>query len=90
MVYVKDEFGGASTIVKASFEASVGGIPNHWGIAVTGCQERVNNLVIKGKTPILWDWDPVIVHQLKQPVLSVVQLAGENCTSVKMALSAES
>lgn len=93
VVYVKDDFGGVLRLPsgKNPFDSTVGALVNHWGISIVGSQLRINNVVVRSKTetPILWEWKPVIVRRVESPEISIRQLSGNDCSSARLALSAE-
>ncbi len=92
-VYVKDDFGGILRIPsgKKPFDSTNGAFVNHWGITISGSQLRINNIVVRSKTetPVLWEWKPVIVRRIESPGISITQLPGNDCSSARFALSAE-
>ncbi|HUI28694.1 MAG TPA: PKD domain-containing protein [Candidatus Acidoferrales bacterium] len=91
VVYMKDEFGRSFRLSRGSisFDSSAGDLGNRWGIAVGGSHLRINNVVVKGNSPLLWRWKPVIVGRVAPRKVSAKQLPGNDCLSARFALSGE-
>ncbi len=91
LAYVKDEFGKTFRLPhgRITFDSSAGNLTNRWGVAVAGSHLRINNLVVKGKSPLLWQWTPVIVKRVPPKKVSANQLPANDCLSARLALSGE-
>lgn len=91
VVHVKDDFGRAYRLPNRSivFDSAAGDLTNRWGIAVAGSHLRINNIVVKSKSPILWQWKPIIVRRVTPTKVSAKQLSASDCLSARLALSRE-
>ncbi|MDE3056776.1 MAG: PKD domain-containing protein [Bacteroidota bacterium] len=86
---VRDDFGNTFSLTPydSAFEATMDGMKNHWGIAISGSAMSINNLVIKGAArPVLWEVKSVIVQRPKTPSIEVKQLPAQSCTAMRFAL----
>ncbi|MEW6062327.1 MAG: PKD domain-containing protein, partial [Bacteroidota bacterium] len=64
------------------------GIPNSFGVVLSGSLQKINNLVIKGSTsPVLWELKPTVIRKPEKPTITALQQPGSECYSVTLLLN---
>lgn len=89
-VGVRDDFGNYTPLpAKKNFIIpSIEGIKNSYGLVIGSSTQNINNLSVKGTgTPALWELKPTVIRKPVKPLLSVQQLPGTLCSSVKFIVS---
>jgi PKD repeat protein len=90
-ISVRNTFGKNSKlpVSKDFLEVHAPGVSTTWALSVSGSAMRINNLVIrsKEKTPIMWEWSPMITQRPQALQVNVVQQPGTDCNTIRFYIS---
>ncbi|MCX7984065.1 MAG: PKD domain-containing protein [Bacteroidetes bacterium] len=91
VVLLRDSYGSSVRFPipkSVSFETIVGQT-NEWGLAISGSQIRVNNVVVRTLSgdPLEWDAEAIVVRKPTPPLIGIDQYPMTECTQVRLQLS---
>lgn len=84
-----DSFGEPFDVKAEDIPANKFGMPNRWGIEISGSSQWLNTLTIFGQdAPVLWEFEPIALTNYQTPQLQVSEVeAAGSCTDKAFELS---
>lgn len=83
-----DSFGTEYGITESQIPSNRFGIPNKWGLQISGSQDRLNTLTVYGSTePVLWEFEPIVISESQKPALVINEVEAAGCTDKKFELT---
>ncbi|MEQ9310381.1 MAG: PKD domain-containing protein [Balneolaceae bacterium] len=83
-----DTFGQLYSVSSSQIPSTRFGIPNNWGLQISGSQTWLNTLTVFGvDEPVLWEFEPIALSEFQKPVLSINEIEAARCTDKRFELS---